>query len=85
MRSRSCPAGARSGRDAITREFVFADFNEAFGFMRRAALGAEKIDHHPEWFNVYKNVDVTLPTDDAGGVTELYVRLADEMDRLAGG
>jgi 4a-hydroxytetrahydrobiopterin dehydratase len=51
-----------SGRDAITRKFVFKDFNEAFGFMARAALVAEKLDHHPEWFNVYKTVEVTLST-----------------------
>ena len=54
-------------RDAITKKFVFADFNQAFGFMTRAALVAEKLDHHPEWFNVYKNVEVTLSTHDAGG------------------
>src|ERR1700709_1727421 len=74
-----------SGRDAITRKFVFKDFNQAFGFMTRAALIAEKMDHHPEWFNVYKNVEVTLSTHDAGGVTELDIELAPEMDRLAGG
>ena len=73
------------GRDAITRKFVFKDFNEAFGFMTRAALIAEKMDHHPEWFNVYKNVEVTLSTHDAGGVTELDVKLAETMDKLAGG
>jgi 4a-hydroxytetrahydrobiopterin dehydratase len=73
------------GRDAITRKFVFRDFNEAFGFMTRAALIAEKMDHHPEWFNVYKNVEVTLSTHDARGVTELDVKLATEMNRLAGG
>ena len=73
------------GRDAITRKFVFKDFNEAFGFMTRAALVAEKMDHHPEWFNVYKTVDVTLSTHDAGGVTELDVKLAQAMDKLAGG
>jgi 4a-hydroxytetrahydrobiopterin dehydratase len=73
-----------SGRDAISRKFVFKDFNQAFGFMTRAALVAEKMDHHPEWFNVYKTVDVTLATHDAGGVTELDVKLAAEMDRLAG-
>ena len=72
------------GRDAITRKFVFADFNEAFGFMTRAALVAEKMDHHPEWFNVYKTVEVTLSTHDAGGVTELDVTLAQAMDKLAG-
>ena len=74
-----------SGRDAITKKFVFKDFNQAFGFMTRAALIAEKMDHHPEWFNVYKTVEVTLSTHDAGGVTELDVKLAAEMDRLAGG
>jgi 4a-hydroxytetrahydrobiopterin dehydratase len=72
-----------SGRDAITKKFVFQDFNEAFGFMTRAALVAEKLDHHPEWFNVYKSVEVTLSTHDAGGVTELDVKLAETMDRLA--
>ena len=73
-----------SGRDAITRKFVFRDFNEAFGFMTRAALIAEKMDHHPEWFNVYKTVEVTLSTHDAGGLTELDVKLAASMDKLAG-
>ena len=68
-----------SGRDAISKKFVFADFNEAFGFMARLALMAEKLDHHPEWFNVYKTVEVTLSTDDAGGVTELDVKLAEAM------
>jgi len=70
-------------RDAITKKFVFADFNAAFGFMTRAALIAEKLDHHPEWFNVYKTVEVTLSTHDAGGLTELDVKLADAMDKLA--
>jgi 4a-hydroxytetrahydrobiopterin dehydratase len=72
------------GRDAITKKFVFADFNAAFGFMTRAALVAEKLNHHPEWFNVYKNVEVTLSTHDAGGLTELDVKLAEAMDRIAG-
>ena len=72
------------GRDAICRSFTFADFNEAWGFMSRAALIAEKLEHHPEWFNVYKKVDVTLTTHDAKGVTELDVRLARHMDFLAG-
>jgi 4a-hydroxytetrahydrobiopterin dehydratase len=72
------------GRDAISRKFVFADFNQAFGFMTRAALVAEKMDHHPEWFNVYKTVEVTLSTHDAGGVTEKDVQLAEAMDKLAG-
>lgn len=73
-----------SGRDAITRKFTFKDFNQAFGFMTRVALVAEKMDHHPEWFNVYKTVEVTLSTHDAGGVTELDVKLAEAMDKLAG-
>ena len=72
------------GRDAITRKFVFKDFNAAFGFMTRAALVAEKLDHHPEWFNVYKTVEVTLSTHDAGGLTETDIKLAETMDRLAG-
>jgi 4a-hydroxytetrahydrobiopterin dehydratase len=71
------------GRDAITKKFAFKDFNEAFGFMARAALIAEKLDHHPEWFNVYNKVEVTLATHDAGGVTERDVNLAEAMDRLA--
>jgi len=74
-----------SGRDAITKKFVFADFNAAFGFMTRGALVAEKMYHHPEWFNVYKTVEVTLSTHDAGGVTELDVQLAAAMDRMAAG
>ncbi len=73
-----------AGRDAITRKFVFKDFSEAFGFMARAALVAEKLDHHPEWANVYKTVDVTLSTHDAGGLTELDIKLAEAMDKLAG-
>jgi len=72
------------GRDAITRKFVFRDFNEAFGFMSRAALIAEKMDHHPEWFNVYKTVEVTLSTHDAGGLTDLDVKLAQAMNALSG-
>jgi 4a-hydroxytetrahydrobiopterin dehydratase len=73
------------GRDAITKKFVFKDFNQAFGFMTRAALVAEKMDHHPEWFNVYKTVDVTLSTHDAGGLTELDVELAEAMDKITVG
>ena len=72
------------GRDAITRTFTFKNFNEAFGFMSRVALVAEKMDHHPEWSNVYKTVDVTLSTHDAGGLTELDVKLAEAMDKIAG-
>ena len=71
------------GRDAISRKFTFSDFNEAFGFMARAALIAEKLDHHPEWFNVYTKVEVTLATHDAGGVTDRDIKLAEAMDRLA--
>jgi len=73
------------GRDAITKKYVFKDFNQAFGFMTRAALVAEKMDHHPEWFNVYKTVEVTLSTHDAGGLTELDIKLAEMMDRIASG
>ena len=72
------------GREAIIKKFTFKDFNEAFGFMTRAALVAEKMDHHPEWSNVYKTVEVTLSTHDAGGVTELDVKLAQAMDKIAG-
>jgi 4a-hydroxytetrahydrobiopterin dehydratase len=68
------------GRDAITRRFTFKDFNQAFGFMSRVALLAEKMDHHPEWFNVYRTVDVTLATHDAGGVTEKDIAMAKAMD-----
>ncbi len=70
-------------RDAITKKFTFGDFNEAFGFMTRAALVAEKMNHHPEWFNVYRTVEVTLSTHDAGGVTELDVELAEAMEMIA--
>jgi 4a-hydroxytetrahydrobiopterin dehydratase len=72
------------GRDAIARKFTFADFSQAFGFMTRVALVAEKMDHHPEWNNVYRTVEVTLATHDAGGVTEKDIALAKAMDSLAG-
>lgn len=72
-----------AGRDAIARSFQFKDFNAAFGFMTRAALVAEKLDHHPEWFNVWSKVDVTLSTHDAAGLTALDVRLATAMDEIA--
>ena len=72
-------------RDAINKTFTFKNFNQAFGFMTRTALLAEKMDHHPEWFNVYKTVEVTLSTHDAGGVTELDVKLAKAMNRFAAG
>ena len=74
---------AAEGRDAIVRTFTFKDFNAAFGFMTRAALAAEKLDHHPEWFNVYNRVEVLLATHDADGVTELDVKLAQIMDEAA--
>ena len=70
-------------REAIARTFVFRDFNEAFGFMCRAALVAEKRDHHPEWRNVYKTVEVVLATHDAGGVTARDVELAKAMNAIA--
>jgi 4a-hydroxytetrahydrobiopterin dehydratase len=72
-----------SGREAIARTFIFRDFNEAFGFMTRAALVAEKMDHHPEWRNVYKTVEVVLSTHDAGGVTALDIELAKAMNAIA--
>jgi 4a-hydroxytetrahydrobiopterin dehydratase len=70
------------GRDAIARTFTFKDFNQAFGFMARAALIAEKLDHHPEWFNVYNKIEVTLSTHDAGGLTERDIALATAMNGL---
>jgi 4a-hydroxytetrahydrobiopterin dehydratase len=72
------------GRDAITKRYVFSDFNEAFGWMTRIALVAEHMNHHPEWFNVYKTVEVTLTTHDVGGISNLDVALASKMDRLKG-
>ncbi|MBR1216934.1 4a-hydroxytetrahydrobiopterin dehydratase [Bradyrhizobium sp. U87765 SZCCT0131] len=72
-----------TGRDAITRTFVFGNFSEAFGFMARVALEAEKRDHHPEWRNVYKTVEVVLATHDAGGVTVRDLELARAMDAIA--
>lgn len=72
------------GRDAIQKTFKFKDFNAAFGFMTRAALIAEQMNHHPEWFNVWNRVDVTLSTHDAGGLTERDLKLAEAMDRIAG-
>ncbi|MEM9900408.1 MAG: 4a-hydroxytetrahydrobiopterin dehydratase [Pseudomonadota bacterium] len=73
-----------NGRDAITKTFQFKDFNEAFGWMSRAALVAEKMDHHPEWSNLYRTVEVTLTTHDAGGLSPLDVALAKAMDAMAG-
>ncbi len=74
---------ALSDRDAISKCFRFADFNAAFGWMSRVALMAEKLDHHPEWFNVYGRVEVTLSTHDAGGLTVLDLQLARFMDAAA--
>ena len=73
-----------AGRDAIQRTFKFADFNAAFGFMTRAALKADQMDHHPEWFNVYNKVEVTLSTHEAGGLTTRDIALATFMDGVFG-
>lgn len=70
------------GRDAITCSLRFADFNAAFGFMSRVALKAEQMNHHPEWFNVYNRVEITLSTHDAGGLSALDVELARFIDTL---
>ncbi len=87
-------AGALSGlpdwrpveqRDAISRSFRFADFNAAFGFMSRVALMAEKLNHHPEWFNLYNRVEITLSTHDAGGLTWKDIELARFIDQAAVG
>jgi len=72
-------------RDAIFKTFTFANFVDAFGWMTRAAIWAEKWNHHPEWSNVYKTVDVTLSTHDADGLTELDIKLARKMDALERG
>ena len=71
------------GRNAITKTFKFKNFTEAFGWMTSMALYAEKKDHHPEWFNVYSTVEVTLSTHDAGGVTNLDLDMAREMNRTS--
>jgi 4a-hydroxytetrahydrobiopterin dehydratase len=73
------------GRDAIQKRFVFADFNAAFGFMARVALVAEQMNHHPEWSNVYRTIDVTLSTHDAGGLTLRDIELAQRMNQFAAG
>ena len=72
-----------SGRDAIAKSFKFKTFSEAWGFMNRVALIAEKADHHPEWSNVYNRVAITLTTHDAGGLSERDARMAEAIDRLA--
>lgn len=74
---------AEDARDAVFKRFVFKDFNQAFGFMTRVALLADKMDHHPEWSNVYNRVEVLLTTHDADGVTELDLRMARFMDEAA--
>lgn len=73
------------GREAIYKKFVFANFVEAFGFMTRSAIHAEKLNHHPEWSNVYKTVEVTLTTHDANGLSALDATLGAKLDQLAGG
>ena len=72
------------GRDAISKRFEFVDFNEAFGWMTRVALIADHMNHHPEWSNIYKTVEVTLSTHDIGGLSALDIAMATKMDRLAG-
>lgn len=72
-----------AGRDAIHRRFHFGDFNEAFGFMTRVALKAQEMDHHPEWFNVYQTVEITLSTHEAGGITERDIVLARFIGEVA--
>ena len=71
------------GREAIYKTFIFKNFVQAFGFMTQSAIIAEKIDHHPEWFNVYKTVEITLATHDVDGLTELDFKLAKAMDKIA--
>ncbi len=82
------PAGwavvEESSRNAIKRSFRFKNFSEAFSFMTRSALFAEKADHHPEWFNVYNSVDVTLSTHDSKGVTQNDIDMAQAMNSFAG-
>lgn len=81
--ARDLPGWAMAeGRDAIARTFLFADFTEAWGFMARVALLAEKHDHHPEWFNVWNRVEITLCTHDAGGLSARDVALARAIDGL---
>ncbi len=72
------------GRDALKKTFTFKSFNEAWGFMARVALAAEKLNHHPEWFNVYNRVEITLTTHDCDGLSELDVKLAKRIEAYAG-
>jgi 4a-hydroxytetrahydrobiopterin dehydratase len=92
--SRGAVAEALAGLDgwslakdggSIARSFTFNNFSEAFAFMTRVALAAEKMDHHPDWSNIYKTVNVTLNTHDAGGLTALDFELAKKMNRYVGG
>ncbi len=73
------------GRDAIEKSFKFKSFSEAWGFMSRVALAAEKLNHHPEWFNVYNRVDIVLSTHDCDGLSELDIKLATRIDTYAAG
>jgi len=73
-----------AGREALSKTFRFADFSQAWGWMAQVALAAERLDHHPEWLNVWNRVEVTLTTHDAGGLTALDLELARAMDRMAG-
>ena len=79
----SCGWTEVDGRDAIYKEFLFKNFNQAFGFMSRVALQAEKMDHHPEWFNVYNKVQITLSTHDCGGLSEKDIYLAQFIEKTA--
>ncbi len=74
---------AANNREAIQNNFKFKNFNEAWAFMNRIALLAEKMNHHPEWFNIYNRVDITLTTHDAGGVSERDIKMAKEIDKFA--
>lgn len=82
-RMRLLSGWSANGTESIVKTFTFRDFSEAWGFMSRSALLAEKMDHHPEWFNVYNRVEVTLNTHDAKGLTELDFQLAEAMDRFS--
>lgn len=79
-----CTGWRMQGKTGITKRFVFVDFNAAFAWMTRVAMLAEKMDHHPEWSNVYKTVNVTLTTHDVGGVSELDIKMARFMNQTAG-